>query len=259
MAIPIKLGDLSVIEFKRQCIMSKIALKYSLLTIIIMIVLINYCSDKFRYNRSLYEDTYDVWDEFRKDESWILYDYAKYMDGNYQGGQFDKDNNSLELLFKGGATHFFQNDKGELILYIMQNNKVSNLGFCKGLPIISLCIWSCDNLLDISALRKLPIHNLELSSLKIDDLGVLDGLPLKQLKIEKCPVNDIGVLKNCHRLRKVVLRNVPVEDFSALGCLKLHTVVIEGTLGTDITPIVKSNSLKYLKVGCGRVRCVNCE
>jgi hypothetical protein len=112
---------------------------------------------------------------------------------------------------------------------------------------------------DISVLNELPLKNIELSHLNICDISALDGLPLKQLKIEKCPVKDIEVLKNCHTLCRVTLKNVPVVEFDALNGLKLDTVVLDGTRGRDLSSFLKIESLKYFNVGCGKIRCVDCE
>jgi hypothetical protein len=193
------------------------------------------------------------------DNSWKFYKYSDYTNDYVKCSMSSNELRICGLLFKGGASHFFKNGIDELIVYIMQNDRLEDLSFCKGLPIVSLCVWSCDKLVDISVLNELPLKNIELSHLNICDISALDGLPLKQLKIEKCPVKDIEVLKNCHTLCRVTLKNVPVVEFDALNGLKLDTVVLDGTRGRDLSSFLKIESLKYFNVGCGKIRCVDCE
>ena len=211
--------------------------------------------DRTDYNSS---NSYIEFDEMLNDDkSWVFYRNVYSDDAFFCRVQLTKYGKLKSFLLENGVSWVAVNDKGELRVSIYENEKICNLEFCKGLPIISLSIRDCVNLIDISAVNELPLVHLDISGLNITDLKDLCGLPLLHIRLFNIPATDIMPLSRCTKLRSIVISNVPVQDLSPLSDLSLKSIYLKNILSTDLSPLLSIQGLGYLKAGCGYVVCGN--
>lgn len=93
------------------------------------------------------------------------------------------------------------------------------------------------SLTDVSALRGLPLTQLNLSGDRIDDLSPLADMPLVNLNLHGTLVRDLTPLKGMASLRELDLGYTPVADLTPLQGLKLTKLNLANTQVEDIKPL----------------------
>ena len=203
---------------------------------------------------STYEEFYEM---LCQDESWSFYRYVYSGDDSCCNVRLTKYGKLKMFLLENGVRWVAINDKGYLRVSIFENDKIYNLDFLKGLPIISLTIRQCCNLTDISEVKGLPLVHLDLSALNISNINDVQGSLLMHIRMFDMPVNNLAPLRKCTGLRSVVLCNLPVHDLQPLKDLSLKSVFVKNICTTDLSPLLKIKGLKSLEAGCGYVVCGN--
>src|SRR5690606_2191224 len=86
--------------------------------------------------------------------------------------------------------------------------------------LLSVRINGRPQLHDLSPLRTLPIHALDLSACQIDNLSGIAGIPLRRLNVSGTRVEDLTPLRGMP-LQELDLAGTPVEDLSDLALLPI--------------------------------------
>jgi serine/threonine protein kinase len=89
------------------------------------------------------------------------------------------------------------------------------LDILKGMPLRSLSLVGCSSLSDLSPLRDMKLHVLNISRSAVSDLSPLNGMPLVELSLDGCNrIVDFSPLKNVPTLEKLLLpKNARNIDF----------------------------------------------
>lgn len=101
------------------------------------------------------------------------------------------------------------------------------------------------SLADVSALKGLPLNDLNLQSHRVEDLSPLAELKLEGLNLSYNPVRNLGPLAQMSTLKKLRLACTLVEDLGPLGNLQLESLDLTASYVKDLTPLAGSK-LKIL-------------
>lgn len=115
----------------------------------------------------------------------------------------------------------------------------------------SLLLWGCENLSDISAIKRLnKLTVLDLSSTHVTDLAPLSGLVnLSDLDLISSYVKDLTPLKTLKNLKRLSLARTRVTDISPLQDLtNLSDLDLAGTKIKDLSPLRNLPNLVSLRV-----------
>ena len=136
---------------------------------------------------------------------------------------------------------------------------VADLGFTRNMPLRRLCLVGTGisqlsslttlsdleelrldqtKVLDLDALRHLPLKILHLDKLEIQDLSALAGMPLEELTINNTRVTDLSPLAGMP-LKRLELDYIPALDFLPLAELPLESLSLRGTPLYDLQVLRK--------------------
>jgi len=99
---------------------------------------------------------------------------------------------------------------------------------------------------DLSALRGLPISDIDLANTDFKDLRLLAGLPLTSLNFGSTQVTDLSPLRGMP-LRKLELLNSQVTDLSALAGMPLEDIKLGYQNVRSLTPL-RGLPLRHLNI-----------
>ncbi|MBN4074134.1 hypothetical protein JYT61_01085 [bacterium AH-315-E10] len=116
-----------------------------------------------------------------------------------------------------------------------QISDISDISALKGLPLVELNI-NKSQISDISALKGMPLKYLHLSHTNVKDIKVLKGMHLVNLDLSYTKVNDISVLKGMP-LETLDLSVKDVSDISVLKGMQLEHLFLFETNITDVKPL----------------------
>lgn len=105
---------------------------------------------------------------------------------------------------------------------------------------------------DLSHLRGMKIHELDLSNTGVTDLSALRGMPLQVLDLSGTRVADLAPLEGIS-LERLSITGTQVSDLSPLTAARLKELVANGTYLSDLAPLARM-PLAYLDIRRTRVR-----
>lgn len=105
---------------------------------------------------------------------------------------------------------------------------------------------------DLSPLRGIPLHTLEVNGCPVVDLSPLEGMPLRSLRLVYTGVRDLGPLSGVP-LVNLDLRNSSVSDLTPLKGLPLVSLDLNATGVSDLSPL-RGLTLGHLSVANTHVR-----
>lgn len=94
-------------------------------------------------------------------------------------------------------------------------------------------VWAA---LDLKPLRGMPLVELKLGHVMINDLRPLNGMPLQILTLDACRVPDLMPLKGM-RLKRLNLWATPVTSLAPLSEMPLEWLNCSNTKVHDLTPL----------------------
>jgi eukaryotic-like serine/threonine-protein kinase len=156
----------------------------------------------------------------------------------------------------------------------LSDTQVADLSPLAGMPLGTLSLANCNEVIDLSPLHELRLTELTLdntsvaslrplrgmSSLqkliidgtKVSDLSPLAGLPLKELSISRCPVTSLESLRGMP-LEKLGIRSTGVSNLSPLTGMPLKKLDATAVPVTDFSPLaglpLESCLLQAVRVG----------
>ncbi len=115
--------------------------------------------------------------------------------------------------------------------------KISDLTVLAGIPLGTLSLCDCTELIDLTPLRNMQkLTSLDISSSAVSDLAPLRGLRLQELKIASTKVFDISPLRGMP-LRELSLRGTRVSDLSPLAGMPLTVIDVVNIPVVDFSPL----------------------
>lgn len=114
---------------------------------------------------------------------------------------------------------------------------VTNLNALAGLPVTSLKLFMCTNVVDLSGVTNVPsLKSLHIEGLKGTDLSPLAHTRIEELFLRGTHITDFTPLKGLP-LRKLTSNGAWFKDISCLRGMPLKDLNIEYTGVTDLTPL----------------------
>jgi internalin A len=127
------------------------------------------------------------------------------------------------------------------------SSSVTNLNALAGLPVSSLKLFMCTNVVDLSGVTNIPsLKSLHLEGLKGTDLAPLAHTRLEKLFLRGTHITDFTPLKGLP-LKELTSNGAWFKDVSCLRGMPLTDLNIEYTGVTDLTPL-KGMQIKQLGI-----------
>ena len=102
-------------------------------------------------------------------------------------------------------------------------------------------------LIDLSALRGMPFHDLNLSDTGVADLSPLAGMPLESLQVRNTKVRDLSPLRNCP-LTSIDVSNCPL-DITTLSGFRLKSLAAWNIPQLRSLDVLRGMPLELLNMG----------
>ncbi len=131
------------------------------------------------------------------------------------------------------------------LLHLNNNSQITDLSPLKTMPLHHLNLWGWGGS-DLSPLRGMPLVTLNCGSSPVSDLKPLADLPLENLVLNYTKVTDLSPLKGTW-LKTLSLRSTAVTDLSPLIGLQLTELNIVDTEVTDLSPL---SQLPLVRLWC---------
>jgi formylglycine-generating enzyme required for sulfatase activity/serine/threonine protein kinase len=116
-------------------------------------------------------------------------------------------------------------------------DKVRDLVPLQAIPLSSLNLADCERVRYLTALKGMPLTELDLSGTQVADLTPLEGMPLTWLKLSGCTrVKDLTPLRGM-KLVHLDLSGCDVQDIGPLKGMPLTSFQANSTRVQDLTPL----------------------
>jgi len=116
------------------------------------------------------------------------------------------------------------------------------------MPLELLRMGSNPQITDISALKGMPIKNLQIPDTRVRDISPLKGMPLTDLICYKTLIKDLTPLKGMP-LVFLDISSTPVNDISALANLPLKRLNLNSCKNLhNLTALKNCKSLEHLQL-----------
>ncbi|MBA4387837.1 MAG: hypothetical protein C0404_07640 [Verrucomicrobia bacterium] len=124
--------------------------------------------------------------------------------------------------------------------------RLMDIAALRGLPLEYLYL-GLTSVSDLTSIQGLPIREMLLPGSDISDLKPVRGMPLEKLSLRNTKVKDLTPIKGM-RIKELDLGNTKIYDFSPLNGMPLERLDLSGTQVKDIT-FVKDMPLRDLHLG----------
>lgn len=123
--------------------------------------------------------------------------------------------------------------KAVAVRFMNQRTRLCDITPLRGLPVHTLDL-SSSLVADVSPLARMPLASLSLRGTKVRNIGALSSLPLTQLDLSQSLVEDISPLANVDSLAELNLSGLLVRDIAPLGRLQLRKLNLSYTSTKDV-------------------------